>query len=245
MRRILAGQALLLGMVAAACTPSPSTAPPAPPPAAATATSQASSTPSPSPTARTKAQDAADVKKALVRARDLGSPWTQPKTVSTVKGKKGEICPGQTSAVDEDSLTAGRTVNLTEGKGAGKNIATFSVNTLADENDDTLGSAYEQDQKACARYKDGSGLFVVRSTEGPESVDGVPLVTSGAERIYYDKSHNQLAYARHYLVARQGRVVTYLSYAFLTVKKDPKAKDFSRASALLDVQLAKNARVFA
>ena len=242
MRRMLAGQALLLSMVVAACTPSPSTAPPDPPPASATA--QTSSTPSTSPTARTKAQDAADVKKALVRAQDLGSPWTQPKTVSTVKAKKGEICPGHTSAVDEDSMTAGRTVNLTEGKGAGKNIATFSVHTLADEDAEALVSAYKQDQKACARYKDGSGLFVVRSTEGPDSVDGVPLITSGAERIYYDKSHKQLAYARHYLVARQGRVLTYLSLAFLTVKKDPEAKDFRRASALLEVQLAKNARVF-
>ena len=39
--------------------------------------------------------------------------------------------------------------------------------------------------------------------------------------------------------------MTYLSYAFLTVKQDPHANDFTRASRVLQVQLAKNAKVFA
>jgi hypothetical protein len=179
-----------------------------------------------------------------VSAADLGKPWTQPKAVSKVKGKKGEICPGHASAADKVSVTAGAAANLTEGRGAGKNIASFSLTTLADDSDSALVAAYAKDQQACARYRDGSGLFVLRSTEGPASVAGTKLVTSWAERIYYDKAHTKLAYARHTLVARQGRVVTYLSYAFLTVKKDPRAKDFGRASRLLEVQLSKNAHAF-
>jgi hypothetical protein len=39
--------------------------------------------------------------------------------------------------------------------------------------------------------------------------------------------------------------VTYLSYAFLATKKDPRAKDFSRAARLLAAQQAKNSTVFA
>ncbi len=38
--------------------------------------------------------------------------------------------------------------------------------------------------------------------------------------------------------------MTYLQYAFLTTKSDPGAKDFGRATALLQVQLTKNAEVF-
>ena len=44
-------------------------------------------------------------------------------------------------------------------------------------------------------------------------------MTSRAERIYYDKAHKKLAYARHTVVARSGRVVTYVSYAFLTTSR--------------------------
>ena len=46
------------------------------------------------------------------------------------------------------------------------------------------------------------------------------------------------------MVVRTGRVVTYVSYAFLTTKKDPGAKDFSRASRLLEIQSAKVASTF-
>ncbi len=53
-----------------------------------------------------------------------------------------------------------------------------------------------------------------------------------------------LAYARHYLVTRTDQLVTYLSYAFLTTKKDTEAKDFTRTSDLLAIQLRKNAKVF-
>ena len=91
---------------------------------------------------------------------------------------------------------------------------------------------------------DGSGFHVVRSVEGPASVSGADEVLgTWAERIYYDKAHKKLAYARHYLVLRTGDVVTYVSYAFLTEKKDPKAEDFSRTTALAERQLTKNVAV--
>jgi hypothetical protein len=246
MRDVVVGGALLLSCVVAGCTPSPSTPPTGPATTGATPASQTSvvQPPSTSPSATTKDEDAANLKKALVSAANLGKPWTQPKAVSTAKGKKGEICPGHASAADKVSVTARAAANLTEGRGTGKNIASFGLTTLTDDSDTALVAAYAKDQRACADYQDGSGLFVLRSTEGPASVAGRKLVTSWAERIYYDKSHTKLAYARHTLVARQSRVVTYLSYAFLTVKKDPRAKDFSTASRLLEVQLTKNARVF-
>ena len=125
-----------------------------------------------SPPARTKAQDAADLKKALVTARDLGSPWVQPKAVPTVKGKKNEICRGHVSATRKVPVTAEASVGLTEGRGAGKNIASFSLSTLPDENESALSAAYQDDEVSCSTYQDGSGLYVVRSIEGPSSSMG-------------------------------------------------------------------------
>ncbi len=189
---------------------------------------------------------AADLKKGLVTARDLGAPWIQPKSVNSAGGKKGELCPGHQSATTKVLSKEAASANFTEGKGTGKNIATFSLSTLPGPDGTALKAAYAADQKACATYKDAAGLYVVRSVEGPSSVTNADeLVAAWAERIYYDKSHKKLAYARHYLVTRTGQLVTYFSYAFLTTKKDPNAKDFTRASDLLAVQLKKNAKVFA
>jgi hypothetical protein len=187
---------------------------------------------------------AAELKKGLVTPRDLGAPWIQPKSVST-SGSKGEICPGHKTATTKALSKAAAQANFTEGKGTGKNIATFRLATLPGPDSSALKAAYATDQKACAAFKDASGFYVVRSLEGPSSVTNADeLVASWSERIYYDKSHKKLAYARHYLVARTDQLVTYISYAFLTTKKDPGAKDFTRASDLLDLQLKKNAKAF-
>jgi hypothetical protein len=211
--------------------------------ASATTSSQAPASPS-SPSAGPKAPDAAELKKGLVTARDLGAPWIQPKSVTT-SGNKGEVCPGHKTATTKVLSGAGAQANFTEGKGAGKNIATFRLATLPGPDSAALKAAYAQDQRVCASYKDAAGFYVVRSEEGPRSVtDADELVASWSERIYHDKSHQKLAYARHYLVARTGQLVTYISYAFLTVKKDPDAKDFTPAADLLGVQLKKNAKVF-
>ncbi len=208
--------------------------------APASTLTQPPGSPSPSPTPLTPAE----LKKGLVTAGDLGPPWVQPNSVATA-GSKGEICPGHRSATTKVLSKAGALADFTEGKGTGKNIASFGLSTLPGPDSSALKAAYATDQKVCATYKDGSGLYVVRSLEGPGSVtDADELVTSWTERIYYDKSHKKLAYARHYLIARTDQLVTYLSYAFLTTKKDPDAKNFSRASKLIAIQLKKNAKVF-
>ncbi len=216
-----------------------------PPTVSVAPTSRVSPAASPSPTPRTKAQDTADLTKALVAPSDLGKPWVRPKSVSTAAGKKDELCPGHVSATAKLPARPAVLANLTEGKGDGKNIATFELSTVTDGEGAALRTAYAKDTKACATYRDGSGLFVVRSAEGPTSVTGAEEVLgTWAERIYYDKGRKKLAYARHYLVLRSGRVLTYVSYAFLTVPADPKARDFSRTAKLAAVQLKKNATVF-
>jgi hypothetical protein len=211
--------------------------------APASTTSQSPASPS-SPSAERKVPDAAELKKGLVTARDLGAPWIQPKSVTT-SGNKGEVCPGHKTTTTKVLSGAGAQANFTEGKGAGKNIATFRLATLPEPDSADLKAAYAQDQQVCASYKDAAGFYVVRSEDGPRSVsDADELVASWSERIYYDKSHKKLAYARHYLVARTGQLVTYVSYAFLAAKADPGAKDFTPTSELLGVQLKKNAKVF-
>jgi hypothetical protein len=210
--------------------------------APATTLSQSPASPS-SPSTTPKTLDAGELKKGLVTSRDLGAPWIQPKSVTT-SGSKGEICPGHQSATTKVLSKAAAQANFTEGKGAGKNIATFRLSTLTGADSSALKAAYATDQRVCAKYKDATGLYVVRSLEGPKSVTNADeLVASWSERVYYDKSHKRLAYARHYLVTRTDQLITYVSYAFLTAKKDPAAKDFSRASDLLAVQLKKNAKV--
>lgn len=251
MRRSLVGCLLVvLGATLGACGAGSPEAPVGSPPTSvpttgAAPTSQAPADGTPSPTPRTKAQDTADLTKALVTARDLGKPWVQPKSVSTAGGKKGELCPGHVSATKKLPARPAVAANLTEGKGDGKNIATFELSTLTDTESTVLRSAYAKDAEACATYRDGSGLYVVRSVEGPASVVGADeVVGAWAERIYYDKAHKKLAYARHYVVLRTGRVLTYVSYAFLTVKADPGAEDFGRTTTLASAQLKKNATVF-
>jgi hypothetical protein len=196
-----------------------------------------------SASAQPKTLDTADLKKGLVTPRDLGAPWIQPKSVAT-SGSNGELCPGHRSATTKLPSTAAAEANFTEGKGTGKNIATFRLSTLPTPDSSALKAAYATDQQVCGKYKDAAGFYVVRFAEGPTSVTNADeLVASWSERIYYDKSHKKLAYARHYLITRTGQVVTYVSYAFLTTKSDPGAKDFTRAADLLAVQLKKNAKV--
>ncbi len=245
-KSLLVGLLVVLGTLLGACGAATPDAPAAaPPPSPATSASPVTrATASPSVPAPPPAPTAAELKKALITARDLGDPWVQPKSVSTSKGKKGELCPGHVSATSKVPPRPAVSANFTEGKGDGRNIASFELSTADDAQSIALRSAYAKDQKACATYVDGSGFHVVRSVEGPASVTGADEVLgTWAERIYYDKAHKKLAYARHYLVLRTGDVVTYVSYAFLTKKGDPKAKDFSSTTKLAGRQLSKNATV--
>jgi len=215
-----------------------------PPAATGTAPSSpsTSTTPTPSPSVRTKAKDLAELKSSLVTAKDLGKPWVRPASVSS-NGKAGEICPGHHSAAAAVRTTASTGTKLTEGSGSGKNIGSFSLSTLTTADASALRTAFQKDQRVCARYTDASRLYVVRTAGGPTSLEHADeVVAAWAERICYDKAHRKLAYARHVVVARSGRVITYVEYAFLTVAAAPSAKDFTRAERLVEVQLAKVAQ---
>jgi hypothetical protein len=202
-------------------------------------------TASPSPTAPSKAEDAAALKRAIVTAADLGEPWVQPKKVPSA-GKAAEACPGKPSATNQVATVASVRRDLTEGKGEGVNIGTFRIGTLPSDDATALKSAYAKDNAACKTFTDANKLFVVFSAEGPTSADDADeILMSRAERIYYDKAHKKLAYARHTIVARTGRVVTYVSYAFLTTRTDPDAEDFTPTLKLLDTQLTKVTKTFA
>lgn len=208
-------------------------------------TPTATKTPTPSPTAPSKAEDAAALKQSIVTVADLGKPWIQPDQVPS-SGKSSDACPGKPSATGQVTTTASIRRDLTEGKGQGVNIGTFRVATLPRADAADLQAAYAKDNAACKRFTDANKLFVVFSEEGPTAADNADqIVMSRAERIYYDKARKKLAYARHTIVARSGRVVTYVSYAFLTTKRDPKATDFTTTQRLLDVQLAKVTETFA
>jgi hypothetical protein len=215
------------------------------PPAAGPSTAVgASASPSPLPTAPSKTEDTAGLKQAIVTAADLGRPWVQPEKVPAA-GKASEACPGKPSATEDVATIASLRRDLTEGTGQGVNIGTFRLGTLPTEDAADLRAAYAKDNKTCRTFTYNNQLFVVYSEEGPTTADNADeILMSRAERIYYDKAHKKLAYARHTLVARTGRVVTYLSYAFLTTKADPTAKDFTRAQKLLGTQLTKVAKTF-
>ena len=160
----------------------------------------------------------------IVTAADLGKPWVEPKKVPSA-GKASEACPGKPSAAEEVATVASVRRDLTEGKGQGVNIGTFRLGTLPSEDATDLRAAYAKDNATCKTFTDANKLFVVYSEEGPTAADNADeIVMSRAERIYYDKAHKKLAYARHTVAARTGRVVTYVSYAFLTTKKDPNAE---------------------
>jgi hypothetical protein len=216
-----------------------------PPQAASPSTSvSAPASPSPSPTAPSKTEDAAALKQAIVTQADLGKPWVEPKKVSSA-GKASEACPGEPSATEKVTRVASVRRDLTEGKGQGVSIGTFQLSTLPTEDAADLRAAYAKDNKTCRTFTYNNQLFVVFSEEGPTTADNADeILMSRAERIYYDKAHKKLAYARHTLVARTGRVVTYVSYAFLTTKADSTAKDFTPTQKLLDTQLAKVTQEF-
>ena len=213
-------------------------------PTTTVAATPAESTPTPSPSAPSKAEDAAALKQVIVTAADLGEPWVEPKKVPSA-GKASEACPGKPSAAEDIATVASVRRDLTEGKGQGVNIGTFRLGTLPSEDSADLRAAYAKDNATCKTFTDANKLFVVYSEEGPTAAGNADeIVMSRAERIYYDKAHRKLAYARHTVAARTGRVVTYVSDAFLTTKKDPNAEDFTRTQTLLDIQLARVAEDF-
>lgn len=219
----------------------PESAPPAQT-TAAPSTAAPASPASPSAAPR-KADDERLAAKALVTAKDLGKPWIKPKSVNST-GSKGELCPGKPNVDGHLKPLAGSRAGLVQGKQTGANIGVFTIRTYSEPPASTFGKAWERATAACTKYKDATKLYVVTTSEGPTSVSGADETFSRAERIYYDADHKLLAYARHILAARQGRVVSEVEYAFLTTKSDPKAKDFTTTEKLLSAQLAKTSSIF-
>lgn len=204
----------------------------------------AASTPTPSPSAPSKAVDEVALKRVIITAADLGKPWVEPDKVPSA-GSAKEACPGKPTATTKVAPVASVRRDLTEGTGEGVNIGSFRLGTLPTEDATALRAAYAKDNATCKTFTDANKLFAVYREEGPSAADNADeIVMSRAERIYYDKDHKRLAYARHTIAARTGRVITYVSYAFLTTKKDPSAKDFTRTEKLLALQLAKVAKEF-
>lgn len=217
-RLVVAGAVMVAGTTA--CSPATS---PAPPPAVAsspTATAARSLQP-------TKADDLVRAQRSLLTIKELGKPWIAVKTVNSA-GKQGEACPGQPTTDASVAPLTSASAQFTSGKQRGAAIGVFTVWTYADNADvDIYRATLTKVLAGCRSYTDTAKLYVVLTPTGTSAVDGADETWRYAERIYYDKKHTKLAYARHYVIARHGRVLSSVQYAFLTTKDDPGAKDFS------------------
>ena len=230
--------AVLLAVTLAACGGGGSGTP-------AASTTPTTSTPSPTPTLPAKAEDAKSVKAALVTAKDLGSPWVQPKSVNQTNLAKGELCPGKPSEVARAKPRAIAKVQLTEGSKAGATIASFGVRTVEPGGLDAWRAAVDAANTACASWKAKEGNYVVLTPlASPVDVEGADEVLGHAEHVYADAKHTQLQYVRHILLARTGRAVSTIELAFLTSKADPKGLDYTPAATLLAKQVAKTTATF-
>ena len=125
------------------------------------------------------------------------------------------------------------------------NAATFVLHTLPDSDGSAVRNAWVADTKACREHADPFDFYVVLDESGPAVAKGADeIVFSRVERVYFDDSQGQLAYARQVVVARTGRVITTVRYTFLT-DDDSAADNFRGTQRLLAVQLAKVAKGFA
>jgi hypothetical protein len=179
-----------------------------------------------------------------VTADDLGRPWVLVRGGLTA-GEVQPGCPGKPSAVRRLAPVAQVGRDLTEGPGELVNGASFGLATLRNINGSAVRDAWRADTRACREHTDASDFFVVYRQEGPSSARNADeILFSRADRIYFDRGDAEPAYARHTLVARTGRVVTTVSYTFLVSDADVETGDFTRATRLLERQLAKVAADF-
>ena len=225
-------------------TPSSTVTPPETgrPSSAATATPNRTSTPPTATGSPDRRRDQAAVRGALVSAADLGSPWVP----GDQEDNAAEACPGQRSALEKLSFLGSARRDLVEGRGELVNGVSFRLDTLPNPDASAVREAWVADSKACRRHADAYDFYVVLNEAGPSAVrDADEIVFSRVERVYFDDSQDQLAYARQVVVARTGRVITTVRYTFLPTDDDPQADDFSRTQRLLAVQLAKVAKGFA
>lgn len=215
-----------------------STAAPSP---TASASPSAPNEPTPSPTLPEVKADRAAVRQALVTAADLGKPWVE----ADGPAETDEACPGTRSAVARLAWRAEDRRGLTRGAGELVNGAIFGLATLPGADASKVRDAWRTDTGACREHTDPDDYYVVYRELEPTPVRGADeVVFRRIERVYFDRGDEEPAYARHTLVARSGRVVTTLTYSFLTSESDPEATDFSAATELLQTQLGKAASAF-
>jgi hypothetical protein len=210
------------------------------PSASSTATPDASTPPAPT-RAPDRRRDQTAVREILVDAADLGSPWV----TADQAGKTTEACPGEPSAVAELSFLGSARRDLVKGRGELVNAVSIGLDTLPGPDAAALKVAWVADTKACREHADAYDYYVVLTEAGPSAAENADeIVFSRIERVYFDDSRDQLAYARQVVVARTGRVVTTVRHTFLTSDTDPTGKDFTATQKLLAVQLAEVAKDF-
>src|SRR3954469_8905097 len=96
----------------------------------------ASGSPSPTPTLPTKAADQQAATGALLSSADIGKRWVKQsqstKKKNTVKGKKGEYCPGSRLPGDRDPARADASRSFTLGTKTGADIFVTEVLVFAE-----------------------------------------------------------------------------------------------------------------
>jgi hypothetical protein len=254
-RGTVAAAVVLLALVSGCGTPG-AESPPAPePPVRSTDTPAGASSPSPRPTttpdatatpptptrAPDRRRDQAAVREVLVDAADLGDPWV----AADQTGDAAEACPGEPSAVAELPFLGSGRRDLIKGRGELVNAVSIALDTLPSTDASAVRDAWTDDTEACRQHADAYDYYVVMAEAGPDSAENADeIVFSRVERVYFDDSRDQLAYARQVVVARTGRVVTTVRHTFLTTEADPTGKDFAPTQKLLAVQLGKVAEEF-
>ncbi len=247
---------VVLLAVLSGCGAAASDRPPAPEPSASstvappgtgsrslgpTPTLDPTSTPPAATRSPDRRQDQAAVRDALVDASDLGSPWV----AADRSASPAEACPGKRSAVAKLSFLSSGRRDLIKGRGELVNAVRFDLATLPGTDTSAVRDAWVTDTKACREHADEYDFYVVLTDAGPSAAKNADqVVFSRLERVYFDDSRDQLAYARQVVVARTGRVITTVRHTFLTTESDPTGKDFTPTQKLLDVQLAAVAKDF-
>lgn len=196
------------------------------------------------PTVPAVAQDLELAKKALVTPADLGTPWVEPKKVNNAGGKEGEACKGQPSAKSISKPRASQRVDMTDGTKKGAAIGSFEVRTLEPGGDKAWRDAFVAETKGCATATSPDGTFTTWDIVGAPTVPGSDDVVARIERVYADKSRSKLIYVRHTYEARSGRVISYLSYAYIQPASDPTGGDLTKSVGLLIHQVAKARATF-
>jgi hypothetical protein len=206
-------------------------------------------TPSPTPTLPTKAADAHTATRALLSVSDIGQRWVKLSQSAnkkhSVKGKKGEYCPGSRLPGDRDPARADVARTFTLGTKTGADIFVTEILTFAEPAGEKWHAALAATLRDCHAWRAREGNYVVSTTlTDPPSVTGADDVQVEIQRIYADAQHKQLQYVRQTAWASAGRTVSLAQLAFITDKKDPQGKNLDRLIEMANQQVAKVADAF-